>query len=105
MSGMQITDYLLQYGQRSHGRFGGANTLQFMAAIRPDCKKRFVDLAPVSNADIAPTFAQLFGFKITAKGELKGRVLLEALAGGPAAISFVRRTAISQGAPPVRQPS
>ena len=68
-------------------------------AIRPDCKKRFVYLARVSNADIAPTIAQLFGFKIAAKGELKGRVRRETLAGGPAAISFVRRTAISQGAP------
>lgn len=105
MSGMQITDYLLQYGQGSHGRIGRANTLQFMAAIRSDCKKRFVDLAPVSNADIAPTFAQLFGFKITAKRELKGRVLREALAGGPGRYpSCVGR--LSRRAPPtVRQPS
>jgi hypothetical protein len=98
MSGMQITDYLLQYGQRSHGRFGGANTLQFMAAIRPDCKKRFVDLAPVSNADIAPTFAQILGLDISSKGELKGRVLREAQSGGPSSVLFARRTAISERA-------
>jgi len=69
-----------------------------MAAIGPDFKKQFVDRAPVSNADIAPTLAKLFGFNITGKGELKGRVIQEALAGGPPLISFRRRTAISESA-------
>jgi len=81
-----------------HGSFGRANTFNFMAAIGPDFKKQFADPAPISNADIAPTFAQILGFDIASKGELKGRVLREALAGGPPTVSFERRTAISESA-------
>jgi arylsulfatase A-like enzyme len=69
-----------------------------MAAMGPDFKKRFVDQAPVSNADIAPTLAQILGFDVASKGELKGRVLREALAGGPPSVSFERRTAVSESA-------
>ena len=98
MSGVQITDYVLQQGQGMHGSFGRANTFNFMAAIGPDFKKQFVDSAPISNADIAPTFAQILGFDVAGKGELKGRVLREALAGGPPSVSFQRRTAISDNA-------
>ena len=98
MSGVQITDYVLQQGQGMHGSFGRGNTFNFMAAIGPDFKKQFVDQAPISNADIAPTFAKIFGFDIASKGGLKGRVLREALAGGPPSVSFERRTAISDGA-------
>jgi arylsulfatase A-like enzyme len=98
MSEVEIADYVLQQGQGMHGSFGRGNTFNFMAAVGPDFKKQFVDRAPISNADIAPTFAQILGFDISSKGELKGRVLGEALAGGPASISFERRTAISEGA-------
>ena len=98
MSGVQITDYVLQEGQGMHGSFGRANTFNFMAAIGPDFKKQFVDRAPVSNADIAPTFAQILGFDVTGKGELVGRILREVLAGGPSRVSFKRRTAISESA-------
>ncbi len=98
MSGVQITDYVLQQGQGMHGSFGRANTSNFMAVIGPDFKKQFVDQAPISNADIAPTFDQILGFDVAANGKLKGRVLREALAGGPPWVSFHRRTAISEGA-------
>ena len=98
MTGVQITDYMLQHGQGMHGSFGRANTFQFMAAIGPDFKKQFVDQAPVSNADIAPTFAQVFEFAIPAKGALQGRILREALASGPPSLSFTRRRSISEGA-------
>ncbi len=98
MSGVQITDYMLQEGQGMHGSFGRANTFNFMAAIGPDFKKQYVDEAPLSNADIAPTFAQILGFDITPKGKLTGRVLREALAGGPTQVSSKRRTAISENA-------
>jgi arylsulfatase A-like enzyme len=99
MSDVQITDYGLQQGQGMHGSFGRANTFQFMAAIGPDFKKQFVDRAPVSNADIAPTFAQVLGLDLASHGELKGRVLKEALAGGPAPDSFESKTSISESAP------
>jgi hypothetical protein len=95
MTGVQLTDYALQEGQGMHGSFGRANTFNFMAAIGPDFKPRFVDNAPISNADIAPTFAQILGWDISSKGTLKGRVLREALAGGPASIPFRRRTSVS----------
>jgi hypothetical protein len=42
--------------------------------------------------------AKILGLDIVSKGELQGRVLQEALAGGPLSISFQRRTAISEGA-------
>jgi arylsulfatase A-like enzyme len=98
MTGVQITDYALQHGQGMHGSFGRANTLNFMAAIGPDFKKGFVDKAPISNADIAPTFAQIFGFEIASKGVLKGRILREALSGGPSSAPAMRKTAISRSA-------
>jgi arylsulfatase A-like enzyme len=98
MSEVEIADYVLQHGQGMHGSFGRGNTFNFMAAIGPDFKKEFIDQAPISNADIAPTFAQILGLDIASKGELKGRVLREALAGGPPSVSFERRTAISESA-------
>jgi hypothetical protein len=98
MTGVQITDYVLQHGQGMHGSFGRPNTLNFMAAIGPDFKKQFVDQAPLSNADIAPTFAKILGLDVASKGELKGRVLREALAGGPPSVSFEHQIAISERA-------
>ncbi len=98
MSEVEIADYVLQHGQGMHGSFGRGNTFNFMAAIGPDFKKQFVDRAPISNADIAPTLARILGLDVASKGELKGRVLQEALAGGPPSVSFQRRTAISDGA-------
>jgi arylsulfatase A-like enzyme len=98
MTGVQITDYVLQHGQGMHGSFGRANTFNFMAAIGPDFKKQFADESPISNADIAPTFAQILGFDVPSKGELKGRVLREALAGGPPSAFFEHRIAVSERA-------
>jgi arylsulfatase A-like enzyme len=98
MTGVQITDYALQHGQGMHGSFGRANTFQFMAAIGPDFKHQFVDEAPVSNADIAPTLAHILGFDFAAKGALVGRILQEALSGGPPSVSFEHLVAVSQRA-------
>jgi hypothetical protein len=98
MTGVQITDYVLQHGQGMHGSFGRANTFNFMAAIGPDFKKEFVDQAPISNADIAPTLAKILGFKIASKGALKGRVLGEALGGGPASVAFQHHAIASAAA-------
>jgi hypothetical protein len=92
MTGVQITDYPLQHGQGMHGSFGRANTFNFMAAIGPDFKTQFVDDAPISNADIAPTLAQILGLKMASNGKLKGRVLTEALLGKNKIHSSRRRT-------------
>jgi hypothetical protein len=66
-----------------HGSLGRDNTFNNMAAIGPDFKHNYVDRDPVGNADIALTLAKILGFQLPASGHLKGRVLKEALAGGP----------------------
>ena len=53
-----VTDGTLMQGQGHHGSFSRADTANFMAAIGPAFKAGFVNAAPVSNADIAPTLAQ-----------------------------------------------
>jgi arylsulfatase A-like enzyme len=98
MTGVQITDYPLQHGQGMHGSFGRANTFNFMAAFGPDFKKEFVDEAPISNADIAPTLAQILDISLKGNGNLNGRVLTEALAGQKQLNISKRRIAISTGA-------
>jgi arylsulfatase A-like enzyme len=98
MTGVQITDYPLQHGQGMHGSFGRANTFTFMAAIGPDFKTDFVDSAPVSNADIAPTLARILRIPMASNGKLKGRVLEEALAGQKGANTFKRQTVTSMPA-------
>ena len=54
-----VTDGTLLQGQGHHGSFSRADTANFMAAIGPAFKAGFVNEAPVSNADIAPTLAQV----------------------------------------------
>lgn len=82
--GVEIADTNLQQGQGMHGSFSRANTFNFMAAFGPDFKKRFINPAPVSNADIAPTLAHILGIDLLSKskGKLVGRVIKEALPGG-----------------------
>jgi len=81
--GVEIADTNLEQGQGMHGSFSRANTFNFMAAIGPDFKKRFVNPAPVSNADIAPTLARILGIDLhsQSKGKLMGRIIEEAFPG------------------------
>jgi hypothetical protein len=67
-----------------------------MAAIGPDFKRRFVDQAPVGNADVQPTLAHILRMKIPSLGRLRGRVLNEALTGGPPVVRFSRHVARSE---------
>jgi arylsulfatase A-like enzyme len=97
MSGVQITDTNLQQGQGMHGSFGRANTFNFMAAFGPDFKKQFVDQAPISNADIEPTLAAILGLQVPSNGKWKGRVLREAVAGGPSSVPYQREVTVSKG--------
>ncbi len=80
---IQISDTTLQEGQGMHGGFGRDQTFNNMAAWGPDFKKAFTDEAPVSNADIVPTLAHILGFQLHPRGSLRGRVVREALNGGP----------------------
>jgi arylsulfatase A-like enzyme len=68
-----------------HGGFGRDQTFNNMAAIGPDFKSGFVDEAPMGNIDIVPTLAKILGIEMPSVGNLKGRVLQEALASGEVA--------------------
>jgi len=88
--GAEVADTLLQQGQGIHGSFGRQDTHNFMAAIGPDFKTGFVDPAPVSNADLAVTLAQVLGLDLHPRGALVGRVLGESLVGGEVPTSTQR---------------
>ena len=88
-----------QQGQGHHGTLSRANTFNFMAAIGPDFKRRFVDPAPVSTADVKPTLAYLLGMKFRNHGALEGRVLMEALAGRPENVRYERKVERSSPTP------
>jgi arylsulfatase A-like enzyme len=99
----QIADTPLQQGQGMHGSLGRDNTFNFMAAAGPDFKRSYRDVAPAGNADIAPTLARVLRLPLAAHGELAGRVLEEALEGGPIAKTFERCVARSGAAPDGRR--
>ena len=71
-----------------HGGIGRDSTWNNMAAIGPDFKAGYVDQAPVSNADVAPTIANILNLEIQPVGRLRGRVISEALKNGPATVPF-----------------
>jgi arylsulfatase A-like enzyme len=76
---VEVADTGLQQGQGMHGSFSRADTMNFMAAKGPDFKSQFVDEAPVSNADIGKTLADILGLKLRDNGQLVGRVITEAM--------------------------
>ncbi len=86
-----VHDTSLATGQGSHGSLSRAETRNFMAALGPDFKAGYADPAPISNADIAPTLAHVAGIGLTPKGQLRGRVVTEALAGG-SSVNVSKRT-------------
>jgi arylsulfatase A-like enzyme len=85
---IQIADTTSQEGQGMHGGLGRDSTWNSMAAIGPDFKSGYLDDAPVSNADIAPTIASILNLEMQPTGRLRGRVISEALKNGPAQVSF-----------------
>jgi hypothetical protein len=87
-----------QQGQGSHGSLSRANTLNNMGAIGPDFKRRFVDLAPIGNMDVAPTLAAILGITLPNAGGLRGRVLSEALTGGPPTTRYESKVLRSKAA-------
>ena len=95
LSAVQISDTALQEGQGMHGNLGRDNTFNNMAAMGPDFKQEFVDPLPMGNADIAPTLAHVLGLELPSTGRLRGRVLSEALVGGPDSAPFRRDTAVA----------
>jgi len=83
-----LEDTNLQQGKGMHGSFSRADTYNTMAAIGPDFKQKYQDLAPVSNADLVPTLAQVLKLNLSPQGKLVGRVLTEALVGGADSVKF-----------------
>ena len=91
----------LQQGQGMHGSFSRADTFNYMAVADPDFKQAYADLAPVNNADVAVTMAQVLGLKPpvpTNRGTLVGRVITETLAREPASVSSSSQSVASQPA-------
>jgi hypothetical protein len=82
MCAVEVADSTLQQGQGMHGNFSRADTMNFMAAIGPGFKTKFVDETPTSNTDVGRTIAHLLGLSIPSKGPLLGRVMTEALPDG-----------------------
>ena len=91
MTSVIVGGFSQQEGQGSHGPLSRANSFNNMAAIGPDFKKLFVDAAPIGNADIAPTLASIMGLKLSGIGSLRGRVLREALVGGPSSVAYDKK--------------
>ncbi len=87
-SQVEIADTGLQQGQGMHGSFGRGDTYNNMIAFGPDFKQGYTDFAPVSNADVATTLANVLGFNIPRNGDLVGRVVNEALVDGPDSVSY-----------------
>ncbi len=89
---IQVSDANQQQGQGMHGGVGRDSTFNNMAVIGPDFKTRFVDQAPVSNADIAPTLAHILGIELPSTGLLRGRVIVEALRGNTTPMTTTARS-------------
>jgi len=68
-----------------HGSFSPTDTHISLMASGPDFKSDFHDPLPTGNVDIAPTVARILKFDMPA---VQGRVLEEALQGGPPAIEY-----------------
>jgi hypothetical protein len=78
----EVADTVLQQGQGMHGGFSRADTWNFMAASGPDFRTNYRDPLPASNADIGVTIAHILNLDLPSSGPLRGRLLVEALAGG-----------------------
>jgi arylsulfatase A-like enzyme len=88
--GVEVAATGLQQGQGMHGSFSRADTRNVMGATGPDFRRRFVDQAPASNADIGKTIAAILNLHIPNKGRLVGRPLTEAMPNGGMPVVKVR---------------
>jgi hypothetical protein len=92
---VDVSDTTLQQGQGGHGSFGRADVTNTMIAFGPSFKRGFVDRSPASNADLPITLAHLLGLALPSRGKLRGRILGEAIAGGPSAVTVTCGEVIS----------
>ncbi len=86
---VEIADTTLQEGQGMHGSFSRADTFNNIAAIGPAFKSHYIDRAPVSNADVAVTLAEIMGLSLpVTNARLQGRIMKEALAADTASAEY-----------------
>lgn len=98
---VEVADTTLQEGQGMHGSFSRADTFNSMVAAGPDFKSGYVDRAPASNADVAVTIAHILGWSFAQPhGSASGRVLSEALKGGPDAVATKPQVRVSRDSGP-----
>ena len=93
---VDVSDTTLQQGQGGHGSFGRADVTNTMIAFGPGFKHGFVDRSPASNADLPLTLAHILGLTLPSRGKLRGRILVEAVAGGPPGVSATCGEAVSK---------
>jgi hypothetical protein len=72
-----------------HGSSSPRDVHNTLIAGGPHFRKGFHDTLPTANVDVAPTVSRLLGLRL---GEADGRVLEEALVGGPPLADFVLET-------------
>jgi arylsulfatase A-like enzyme len=88
VSGVAGTEYAgvaRESNRGTHGSFSIRDVHNTFIAWGPSFRRSFRDDLPSANVDVAPTLARTFGLTMPAA---QGRVLDEALAGGPDAASF-----------------
>ena len=73
-------------GQGQHGSMSRHETRNVLFAGGPDFKAGVTVASPVGVVDIAPTVLRLLG--IAAPGPMDGRILFEAMSGGPHAVEW-----------------
>jgi arylsulfatase A-like enzyme len=95
VAGRRGTGYASSINRRGdHGSFSPTDVHITLMAHGPDFKSGFFDSLPTANVDLAPTVARILNLNMPG---VQGRVLEEALAGGPlitdyAVSSVVRRS-------------
>jgi arylsulfatase A-like enzyme len=86
---VEVADSTLQEGQGMHGSFSRADTFNNLVAAGPDFKPHYIDRAPVSNADVAMTLAEVMRLPMPVTGsKLQGRVAKESLSAGKSAAEY-----------------
>jgi arylsulfatase A-like enzyme len=89
VSGMPGTEYAgvaRESNRGTHGSFSPRDVHNTLIAYGPSFRVRFKDELPTANVDVAPTLAHLLG---TTMPGAEGRVLEEALVGGPDQSAFM----------------
>jgi arylsulfatase A-like enzyme len=90
VQGLPGTELSSTPGNRGmHGSFSPRDVHNTLVAAGPHFRRGFHDTLPSGNVDIAPTVARLFGLRLEGRD---GRVLEEALLGGPSLSGYVEET-------------